>query len=190
MQPRFLNIEYLFYQIYRLGTGDFSSVFGPDFYFWAWFIWYIFLALSVILLIGIINFSLKLERLIRKENEKIFGKKIDIIPDVETKKNEQWELVVKHVESPSQNDWKLAIIEADKMLEGVINRILPGYENLSIGEKLKKIESSDFLSINEAWEAHKVRNRIAHESAYEITEREAKLVIGMYKKVFEEFSYI
>ena len=189
MEPRFWNVEYIFYQIYRLFTGDFGFL-GLSFYFWAWLIWYLCLVLSIIFLIGIIIFALKIERLIKEEHESIFGHKIDIVPDIKTKKNEQWEVVVKHIESPNLADWKLAIIEADKMLDEMVNQILPGYENLSIGEKLKKIESSDFLSLNEAWEAHKVRNRIAHESAFEITEREAKIIIGMYKKVFQEFSYI
>ncbi len=190
MEPRFFNIEYLFLQIYNILTGNFSVGFSPEFYFWVWFIWYIFLALSIIFLIGIINFSLKLDKLVREEHDSIFGKKDDIVPEVVEKKNEQWEMVQKHIDSPNPAEWKLAIIEADKMLEDVINTILPGYESLSIGEKLKKIESSDFLSLNEAWEAHKVRNKIAHESSYEITEREAKIIIGMYRKVFEEYDYI
>jgi hypothetical protein len=61
----------------------------------------------------------------------------------------------------------------------------------SIGEKLKAVEKSDFDSIDEAWEGHKIRNAIAHEgSDFLITEREAKRVISLFKKVFSEFEII
>jgi hypothetical protein len=66
-----------------------------------------------------------------------------------------------------------------------------GYMQESIGEKLKVIEPSDFTNIENAWEAHKIRNQIAHEgSDFMINEREAKRVIGLYETVFREFEYI
>ena len=66
-----------------------------------------------------------------------------------------------------------------------------GYRGEGIGEQLKSADKSDFTTIDDAWEAHKIRNSIAHEGAsFMITEREAKRVIGLYKKVFEEFDYI
>ena len=56
---------------------------------------------------------------------------------------------------------------------------------------MKRVEPSDFDSLNEAWEAHKVRNIIAHEGlSYVLSENEAKRVFSQYKKVFEEFYYV
>jgi len=104
-------------------------------------------------------------------------------------KNERWEKVQRLILSANANDHRQAIIEADiildKMLEGM------GYEGESIGERLKKIEQSDFLTINKAWEAHRIRNKIAHAgSDFEMSKSEAERVIGLYQKVFEEFYYI
>ena len=103
--------------------------------------------------------------------------------------NPKWELVGKHIDSVNQSDWKLAILEADIMLNDLLDSLqLPGD---SIGEKLKSIEKSSFNTIEQAWEAHKIRNSIAHEgSDFLITEREARRVIGLYKEVFEEFEMI
>ena len=65
---------------------------------------------------------------------------------------------------------------------------LPGN---TIGEKLKAVEKSDFISLDNAWEAHKVRNSIAHEGMNHIlNQREVNRVIDMYKTVFEEFRII
>ena len=56
---------------------------------------------------------------------------------------------------------------------------------------MKQINRSDINSIDDAWEAHKVRNRVAHEgSNFELTQREAKRIIGLYEKVFSELRHI
>ena len=103
--------------------------------------------------------------------------------------NEKWEKVVVHINSQNPSDWKLAILECDIMLGEILEKM--GYMQESIGEKLKSVEPSDFDNIENAWEAHKIRNSIAHEgSEFMINEREAKRVIGLYETVFREFEYI
>ncbi len=103
--------------------------------------------------------------------------------------NPKWERVLEHINSPNQSDWKLAILEADIMLSDMLDKM--SYHGATIGDKLKSIEPSDFTSLQEAWEAHKVRNSIAHEgSDYAITKPEAERVIKLFRKVFEEFRYI
>jgi hypothetical protein len=103
--------------------------------------------------------------------------------------NPHWERILTHIESLNENDWRLAIIEADIMLSGILDRLyLPGD---TIAEKLKAVEKSDFNSIDYAWEAHKIRNQIAHEGqSFVMTQREGRRVIGLYQKVFEEFQVI
>lgn len=103
-------------------------------------------------------------------------------------KNERWEKVLKYLESENPAEWKLAIIEADTMLDDLVKSLNPTGENL--GERLKSIESSDFLTIQEAWEAHKIRNRIAHESDFQLSRHEVSRVIGLFRQVFEEFKFI
>jgi len=103
--------------------------------------------------------------------------------------NEKWQKVLVHINSQNPSDWKLAILECDIMLSDILEKM--GYMQESIGEKLKSIEPSDFTNIENAWEAHKIRNQIAHDgSDFLLNEREAKRVIGLYETVFREFEYI
>jgi len=103
--------------------------------------------------------------------------------------NERWNKVVANINSNNPSDWKLAILECDIMLGDILEKM--GYMQESISEKLKSIEPSDFTNIENAWQAHKIRNQIAHEgSDFAINDREAKRVIGLYEAVFEEFEYI
>ncbi len=101
----------------------------------------------------------------------------------------KWQMVIKHVSSKNQSDWKLAIIEADTILDALVEGA--GYEGTSLGERLKSADKGTFKTLDYAWEAHTVRNKIAHEgSTYELSEREAKRVIQLYEQVFQEFKYI
>ena len=103
--------------------------------------------------------------------------------------NPHWERILSHIESMNENDWRLAILEADIMLSGLLDNLgLPGD---TIGDKLKAVEKSDFLSVDRAWEAHKIRNLIAHEGiSFSLNQREARRVIELYRIVFEEFQMI
>jgi hypothetical protein len=107
----------------------------------------------------------------------------------ERSENTRWLRVSAHADSENQSDWRLAILEADIILGDMLDKM--GYKGETIGDKLKSIEKSDFLSLDDAWAAHRVRNVIAHEGAeFVLTQREARRVIDLYKKVFEEFKFI
>lgn len=100
----------------------------------------------------------------------------------------RWRDVLRHVSSENKNDWRQAILEADVMLDDVITS--RGYSGESLGEKMKQVKRNDINSIEEAWEAHKYRNRVAHEgSSFDLTHRDVKRVIGLYEKVFKELGY-
>ena len=103
--------------------------------------------------------------------------------------NERWDKVETLVASDNPGDWRVAILEADVMLDELVSAM--GYDGDTLGEKLKMIEQSDFQTLDAAWEVHKVRNRIAHHgSDFILTHREAKRIIDLFREVFEEFEYI
>jgi hypothetical protein len=103
--------------------------------------------------------------------------------------NPKWKLVEEHINSDDPNKWKLAILESDIILSEMLDSLhLPGE---GVGEKLKNVEESDFDHIEQAWEAHKIRNAIAHQgSDFILSQKEAKRVIKLYESVFEEFEII
>lgn len=103
--------------------------------------------------------------------------------------NQKWKLVEDHINSDDASKWRLAILEADIMLNELLDSMQIHGEG--VGEKLKNIEPSDFDHLQDAWEAHKIRNAIAHEgSDFLITEKEARRVLRLYEAVFKEFSII
>ena len=149
--------------------------------------------LSVIFLVGALHLTRKINMLRAEEKKLLYpkGMKESATMDSEPEKitNQKWEKVLKYGNSESPSDWKLAILEADIMLEEILEKM--GYHGETMSERLKQVEKSDFTTIDLAWEAHKVRNAIAHEGGdYVLNERETRRVIDLYKQVFEEFYYI
>ena len=99
-------------------------------------------------------------------------------------------LAMAHLESTNPSDWRLAILEADIMLEEMVSA-MPNLHGENLGERLRAVEASDFTTIDKAWEAHKVRNQIAHQGAdFLLSEREARRVLMLYRDVFNEFRFI
>ncbi|MEK7582134.1 MAG: hypothetical protein AAB488_02295 [Patescibacteria group bacterium] len=227
-EPRFLNIDFLFNQVYVFfrwvfggspnssGGGEGNSSTGADgseFYYYSpdgsqnyinggvgadgsgfydppllFSLIKAILPILSIFLITIIIYSLIRIREVRKaekeESEEIVPYNPDPLP-----KHEKWQVVMDHIDSTNPSEWKLAILEADNILDEMIRRM--GYSGENLGERLKAIEPSDFSSIQNAWEAHKIRNKIAHEgSEFFLSQREAKRIVGLYEQVFREFDFI
>ena len=61
-----------------------------------------------------------------------------------------------------------------------------GYPGATLGERLKSA-ASNMNTLQDAWEAHKIRNRIAHDGAdFVLTKKIAQETIGRYQRVFNE----
>jgi len=146
---------------------------------------------SSLLLMVIIYSAVRLMEVTRERNNKLV-EAYEMAHEAEAAEQEgskEWQRILTHVHSPNPSDWRLAILEADIILDEILDKM--GYVGNSVGEKLKKADRADFRTIDSAWEAHKIRNQIAHEGAdFVINERDAERVIALYKEVFDEFHYL
>lgn len=143
-----------------------------------------FLALALIILL--VYLVRKHRALARESNEKI--RALYLTKQTSDEEDERWERIVSLVNSSNSSDWKVSIFEADVILDEML--IGMGYAGDNLGERLKAVEPSDFLTLQSAWRAHKVRNSLAHDGAYVLDQREAKRVIAWFEEVFKEFEFI
>ncbi len=153
------------------------------------YIKYIFILLGI-LFAGLITYLYKaIVKLRTEEREKLYPNGIKERVDEKPMINPRWAKVLDGLNSPNESDWRLSILEADIMLYDLLEKMsLPGE---TIGDKLKAVDPADFRTVNNAWEAHKIRNQIAHDGAeFKLTDREAKRVVALYMTVFEEFGVV
>ncbi len=81
-----------------------------------------------------------------------------------------------------QKDYKHAIMDADKLLDHAL--YLKGYKG-SLGNKLKKAGPL-FKNINKVWSAHKIRNNIAHQINYQVSEKTYRSTMLSFKQAFKD----
>ncbi len=77
---------------------------------------------------------------------------------------------------------KNAVLEADKLLDQALK--LKGYTG-NLGEKMKKANTL-FSDRNGVWNAHKLRNRIAHELNIQVSEKESRYALAQFKKALND----
>ena len=101
---------------------------------------------------------------------------------------ENWQKIQAQGSSENENDRKQAVIAADSLIEKIL--AMAGYSGENLGEKLKNIEPADLDSLDALWEAHKIRNRIAHETGYALPKEDAERALNLFEKALKELEYI
>lgn len=185
------NVEYFFRLLYEWIFGphavfNYAGLQATVAHIWLWII-YIGYIIAVLSLIVIIYLTIQLFELRKRED--VFYSTPITPPETSGDANPRWLHVQSLAESTSPSQWREAIIEADIMLDDILER--NGYVGDGVGEKLKAVESGGLSTLNDAWEAHKVRNQIAHEgSDFNLSESITRRTIGRYEAVFRELKAI
>lgn len=102
--------------------------------------------------------------------------------------DKRWLNIQGRIAKGDDANMKLAIIEADKMLNKLL--YFMGYRDKDMGEKLKQMTSAQLPNLEDIWLAHKVRNRIVHEPDHHLTRSETESAITAYEKAFKEFEVL
>lgn len=188
----FLNIEYFFRILYETILGVRAPSLQTDLIsllaqFWLYVTTISFLISGALLALFI--YSTLRFRQVSALDEARYATIHNALHAEEAVEHRRWKHVIELIESPHDSDWRQAIIEADIILFDALEH--DGYTGDSVGEKLKQVTPQKITSIQEAWEAHKVRNDIAHQgSAYQLTDTLAYRTIQRYETVLREFGEI
>lgn len=124
------------------------------------------LLLLLLLYLGVMFLAGKMRRKWGKGDQKIF--------------EEYWLKIGK------MEDSKHAVMEADKLLDQMLKK--RGYQG-SLGDKLKKARPV-FSDNNAIWEAHKLRNKIAHELNYNLKESDYRVAMNGFRKAFRDLGLL
>lgn len=183
------NVFKVLYDAFFGGSFSFDSLSALFLQIWTIYSIIAFI-LSALFIVGILYAYIRMSALSEIEEEDLHHKE-HIWKELHSGnvENNRWQSVQTHLASENPNDWKLAIIEADVLLERMLEKA--GYAGATIGEKLKSASVRSFATIDDAWQAHRVRNQIAHGgSDFVLTQKIAKETLIQYERVFKEFDVI
>ncbi len=205
-EVRFINLEYIFYKIYdffssifggRSGGSGFGLVthrtlgdrLGDFFGHTISVISALLIIIFLVLFCVIIYTRIRRYELDQTHRSKYNEHFVPPPPKPLEAKNPRWEYVEKLFESHNPNDWRVAIIEADTILDELVQSMkFPG-DNL--GERLKSATTNQFPTLQSAWAAHLIRNKIAHDGVnFHLSEREAQMTKKHFEFVFRDMKVI
>lgn len=192
-----LNLEYFFLVFYNAATGVEYTSLPTTFFTLIGLLQGVGIFFSLLFLAGLVYLHLRHEQLHHEHEHAAVPHGHDAHGSGAHGHNEheapagavRWDHVMTLMTQPHESSWRGAIIEADILLDELLADMrLPGD---TMAEKFKNANRTQFTTLDLAGEAHGVRNRIAHSgSSYELTEREARRTIDLYRQVFDEFGYI
>lgn len=83
--------------------------------------------------------------------------------------------------------YKMAIIEADKLLDSVFKQM--GTPGSTMAERLRFLIYK-YPKLKSVWEAHSIRNNISHDSDYVLYKSSAKKALSIYKSALKELNIL
>lgn len=194
----FLNLEYFFRLLHNVLFGgditiDPTGVHGLDATPVAAFaggIWLIVTVVSIVvsvIALLILAYTFIRFRSVLHEVEHL----VETLPPQEADAltdQSRWQHVSALIESPHESDWRQAVVEADIMLEEVLDE--QGYGGNTIEEKLANVDPLKFRTIDEANKAHDVRVVMRENPIKPLEDQDAYRAIRNYELVFREFNTI
>jgi len=99
-----------------------------------------------------------------------------------------WMKITKKLESGDEAEYKLAVIEADKMLDDILKQV--GYSGETLEDKIQKL--SQFLISNkeEVLEVHRYINDLLYNPNYRLDLDKTKEFLEVYKKALVELGVL
>jgi hypothetical protein len=92
---------------------------------------------------------------------------------------EAWHHIQEAFFKGSENDLKVSVMEADKLLNEALREA--GVMGTHLGDRLKRATSGQVPNLNDLWQAHKLRNQIAHEPNFKLKRDLAERALSIYQ---------
>lgn len=100
----------------------------------------------------------------------------------------RWKNILLRLETANEEEYKLAVIEADTMLDATLQRI--GFAGETLADRLGKVTVAIVPNLPEVREANRIRNNIVHDPSYRLTLSEARRIIETYEVTFQNLDLI
>lgn len=85
--------------------------------------------------------------------------------------------------SLQQVGWVQAIVEADKLLDDALKK--SGYKGKTMGERMVSA-SRAFTDTDRTWGAHKLRNKVVHETSVKLRENHVRNALAAFRKALKD----
>jgi hypothetical protein len=134
----------------------------------------------IVFLIGVIAFGVIMLILVGR-----LGPKVLVHPINKKHFQQKWIELLNLVKTPE--GMVLAVIDADKLMDEALRR--KHFKGTSMGERLVSAQRS-FSNNDDVWHAHKLRNRLVHETDVKIKQKDAKIALESFKQGLQDLGVL
>jgi len=173
-----LNTDYIIVTIFQIA----NSFLGSGFFWFVKFviaIYVVVLFVDMVLLLIIRGLGGDLRDTVKGMQMPLASKK---------KMQKRWAKIEERLKNNQISQFKVAILEADKMADEVLKGI--GLSGKNMKERLADANSHQIEEIDNLIEGHQIRNRIIQEDNFIIEKKEAERVIFLYREFLENLEMI
>ena len=103
------------------------------------------------------------------------------------KMRRRWQKIMQRLDADDEAEYKLAIIEADTLLDEMLKKMRLAGNN--VDERLEKVTLFMLTSVEELKVAHRTRSSIVYDVDYRLSLQEARRVLLAYQKAFEQLDF-
>ncbi len=101
---------------------------------------------------------------------------------------ERWKGVRAALAQGTREGMRSAILEADSIVDNILKDA--GVGGQTMADRLEKLSAKKFTSQKGLWQAHRVRNEVAHAPDFELSLAMAQRAIGQYEAFLKELNLL
>jgi hypothetical protein len=110
------------------------------------------------------------------------GKRLDV-----EKYRTRWLAIEQSLVRNNEASYHLAVMNGDKLVDSAMRDL--GMGGKTMGDRLK-LAKNRFSDRNSIWEAHKLRNKIAHEADVRVSYDQARRALAGFKRALKDLGAI
>ncbi len=155
---------------------------SPFFNVW-WLLRFIFFLISAFF-IGMLFFLLSVNDYLKYRFKETYTEFKKAKPYTDLKIRKDWKEVIGSAKSENEAERKIAVIEADEMIDDILFQM--GYEGENLLEKLEGLSKEIIPNIEELRDAHRERRDIVYDPSKKLSQEEAVRVVSVYEETFKD----
>lgn len=146
----------------------------------------IFFFLISFFLAGVILISFLRTRWVKRGPRKELVEFWSTKPYESTVFKKKWSSIKKRLEKGWESEAKLAVLEADELLEEVLDSL--SYEGETFEEKLDLLTSREVKNLEEVKRTRRLREDIVHDPSYHLSLDKAKWAVEVYREALSDLN--
>ena len=99
----------------------------------------------------------------------------------------RWMAIEQQLKREERSSYSMSVLNADSLLDQALKE--KGVQGSTMGERMKQLQKT-WSNANNVWAAHKLRNRIAHESDVRLDYENARRTLMAFKQALKDVGAI